>query len=128
MKYSNFNEYWLPLNQLDFIIEDNSVKLKTSGDNPWFESKFPIEFKDNLPLMLKVIIESPVAGEIRVFYGRDGKEFVLEDSYGYPLSTGWNNIHIQIPYSEDMNKIRIDPIDVNEDCVIEKIELYQIQN
>jgi len=125
--HNNFLEYWRSMNQCKFAIKNSKVRILINGDDPWFESKFPIEFKDNQPLLLKITIDSPVEGEIRIFYGKNEKEYVWEDSRGYPLIEGTNNIGIRIPYSEDLQKIRIDPIDKNQDCVIEKIDLYYIE-
>ena len=124
--YSNFTDNWIALSQCKFIIENKKVLLDISGDDPWFESRFPIKFKDNFPLLLRISLETPVRGEIRIFYDRGYEEYIWEDSTGYPLAEGQNKIIIPIPYSEDLEKIRIDPIDKNKDCIIEKIELYSI--
>jgi len=121
-----FNNYWRPLNQCEFIVENGKVKIKVKGDDPWFESKFPLEFKNKNSLMLNMIIDSSVEGEVRIFYGRYGKEFIWEDSDGYTLIKGRNNIYIMIPFSENLEKIRIDPVDSCNDCIIERIELYNL--
>jgi len=124
--YRNFNDYWLALNQSKFIIEDYNIGVSVTGEDPWFESRFPIEFKNNLPLLFKIFINSPVDGELRVFYGRGTKEYVWEDSMGYLIHEGDNTIFVIIPYDKNLKKVRIDPIDKNTNCTIKKIEIYSL--
>ncbi len=127
MDYSNFSDYWRPMNQCEFKIEDNNILVKVNGEDPWFESKFPIEFRDDSSLILNISIYSDVEGEIRIFYGRIGKVYTWEDSYSYLIAEGKNEIFFSIPNSDDFEKIRIDPIDKNQDCTIEKIEVYNVK-
>jgi len=126
--YKNFNEYWLALNQSEFIFENNSIIVNVSGDDPWFESKFPLEFKNNLPLLFKIFINSPADGELRIFYGRENNEYTWEDSTGYLIHEGENTVFIKIPYAKNLKKVRIDPIDKNINCTIRKIEIYSLLN
>jgi len=127
MDYSNFEDYWRPMNQCEFKIKDSNVLIEVSGDDPWFESKFPIECEADFSLTLLISIYSNIEGEIRIFYGRKGKVYIWEDSYNYQLSRGDNEIYFTIPYSDDLEKVRIDPINKDQDCIIKKIELYTVQ-
>ena len=71
---------------------------------------------------------SPVNGELRIFYGKDDKGYTWEDSTGYLLNEGDNTIFAKILYDKNLKKVRIDPIDKNMNCIIEKIEIYSLLN
>ena len=92
-----------------------------------FESIFLIEFKEKRPLMMIISVESLVDARFQIFYKRIGHVYNEEDSQFFPVFEGDNNIFIRIPYSEDLESIRIDPIDKNQNCIIEKIELYYVE-
>ncbi|GAI20246.1 unnamed protein product, partial [marine sediment metagenome] len=126
--YSNFDEFWKPLSQCNLDIEDNKVWIKVYGEDPYFESLFPIEFKNNNPLMIVVNIDSFVDAKFQIYYGRKGKGYNEGDSSVFSVIKGENNIYIGIPYSEDLERIRIDPINVKSDCSIKKIEIYSMED
>ena len=53
---SNFIYYWKPLNQCEFAIKGSNAWIKTFGDDPYFESKFPIEFQNKKPILMIIIL------------------------------------------------------------------------
>ncbi|GAH93072.1 unnamed protein product [marine sediment metagenome] len=55
---------------------------------------------------------------------RKGVNYSEADSYTFSLNEGKNNVFIKIPYSEDLERMRIDPINSDNDCCIEVIEFY----
>jgi hypothetical protein len=124
--YSNFNNYWTPVNQCKFVFKNKLINIKVEGDDPYFQSTFSFEFKNKLPLLLLISINSPVNGRFQVFYKRADNIYNEEDSRIFTLFEGENIIYVGIPYSENLESIRIDPIDKNQDCVISKMDLYYI--
>lgn len=123
--YANFYNFFRKMNQIDIVLNKKLINIISEGDDPWFESKFPITF-DNQDIILKIKIISPVNGEFRVFYGVSNKEYVWEHSSGYLMKKGLNVIFAEIPKKIDIgyiDKIRIDPIDSKNNCQIISIEL-----
>jgi len=131
--YKNFTDYWRSMNQCSFETIEDNIKVAVTGDDPWFESKFDIDFTLKRPLMLVIYLDTEKEGEIRIFYGRDDRDYTLGDSYGYPLIKDFNKIYFKIPYNyyggnEAVEKVRIDPINMQTDVKIEKIELFYIDD
>lgn len=124
MDYINFKKFWKYLDRCEFDIKDEKVWIKVSGEDPHFESNFPIEFKDNKPILIYVNIYSAVDGRFQIFFGRKGVNYSEADSYTFSLNGGKNNVFIKIPYSEDLERIRVDPVNSDNDCYIEVIEFY----
>lgn len=122
--YSNFNDYWTPINDCKFVIKDKIIHITVESEDPYFESIFPIEFKEKKPLLMIISVESLVDAEFQIFYKRTGNVYNGKDSRSFALFKGNNNIYIRIPYSGDLESIRIDPIDKNQNCIIDKIEFY----
>lgn len=122
--YSNFNDYWTPTNDCKFVIKDKIIHIEVESEDPNFESKFPIEFKEKRPLLMVISVESLVDATFKIYYKRISSGYNEEDSRSFALFKGDNNIYIRIPYSKDLENIRIDPIDKNQNCIIDKIEFY----
>ena len=120
----NFKDYFRPMNQCEFVREKDSVKIKVSGDDPWFETMFPFTFNKNKPIILIVNINTSVSGEFRIFLKRIGRPCIFEDSIPFNIKKGDSNIFMQISYSEDLEGLRIDPINSDNDCYIKRIEIY----
>jgi len=126
--YSNFGDYWIPMSQCKFVIKDKIIHIIVEGKDPHFESIFPIEFKEKRPLIMIISVESLDDARFQIFYKKIDHIYNEKDSQFFPVFEGDNNIFIRIPYSKDLESIRIDPIDKNQDCIIEKIELYYIED
>ena len=124
MNYSNFSDYWKNLDRCEFNIKDEKVWIKVYGEDPHFESNFPIEFKDDKPILMIINIYSVMDEKFQVYYGRKGLGYIEEDSTVFQILEGENNVYIEIPRSENIERIRIDPVLGNTDCYIGKIELY----
>ena len=125
---SNFENYWKVLQQCEFDYTDYAVWVKVYGDDPYFENKFPIEFQDNQSLVVFISIISDVDAKFQVYYGRAGIGYREEDSSIFNLTKGDNSIYIKIPYSENLESIRVDPINIRNDCFIKKIEMYNFSD
>ncbi|MBA7709027.1 hypothetical protein ES703_117934 [subsurface metagenome] len=128
MDKSNFKNYWKVLQQCEFDSANDTVWVKVYGDDPYFENTFPIEFKDNRALVMFINISSVVDAKFQVYYGRAGIGYREADSFVFPITEGDNNIYIKIPYSENLESIRIDPINIRSDCFIRKIEIYNFSD
>lgn len=73
---------------------------------------------------MKITIESLSDAKFQVYFKREGSGYNEKDSRSFALFKGDNNIYIKIPYFGDLQNIRIDPIDKNQNCIIDKIEFY----
>lgn len=127
----NFKNYWREMNECNFKIENDNIIIQASGDDPWFENKFRLNYNNKKTLMLIINLYTKVEGEIRIFYGIDDKEYVIEDSEFRNLKIGNNIIYFKIPYNYKnlegrIKKIRIDPINKKEDIIIKSIVLAYI--
>ena len=125
---SNFEKYFRPMNQCEFIKEKDSIKIKVYGDDPWFETAFPFEFKDSNPILVFFNIDYSVEGEFRIFFKRPGKDCTIEDSLSFSIDKGENIIYMKIPYSENLKGLRIDPVNTDSDCIIREVKFYNLRD
>ncbi len=121
---SNFTDLWCNLYQCEVFESEDDILLKINGNDPHFESDFPLEFKDNDPILAIIKIRSIVDANFQIYFKRVNQNYNEGDSIIFPISKGQNNIYLEIPYSKDLEKIRIDPINIKSDCCIEKMEFY----
>lgn len=120
----NFQQYFKPINECEFGIKNDYVWIKVYGDDPWFETTFPIDFNGNKSLLALFDIDSSIDGEFEIFFKRSNGDYTANDSLKYHIYKGNNVFYIEIPYSEDLIGLRIDPINVESDCFIREIRLY----
>lgn len=126
--YSNFSDFWIPVNQCYFSIKNNNIYVKATGTDPYFESIFPIIFDKKDTLMMIVRINSPINSRFQIFYKRYGQNYNEDDSQYFTLFSGMNNIYINIPNPDDLENIRIDPVCTQADTIIKSVEFYKLDN
>ena len=123
--HNNFLEYWKPLDQCKFLKDPeypDKIIIEAEGDDPKFESNFTIETKSSIIISCKIY--SPADGIFTVYYARDNENYSQTQAVEYPIAEGSNNIIAIIPPDTGIERLRIDPIDQKEDCIIEEIKLY----
>ncbi len=128
---SNFNNYWNPLSQCEFAIKNDYVWIKTFGDDPYFESKFPLMVQDGDSMLMIVvldILDETYYNHFQIFFGRTNIGYNEVDSVKYPVEKGENRLYIEIPFSNKLEKLRIDPINANIDCYIKEILIYNFKD
>ncbi|GAI09527.1 unnamed protein product, partial [marine sediment metagenome] len=122
---SNFNDFWTPLNNCIFIREENGMLIKAQGNDPYFESVFSMDFKENELVMLKIIMDSEVESFLQIYYKFLNKNYSENSSNKFLVDKGENIILAIIPDPENIEKIRIDPVAINNDCLIKEIKILK---
>jgi hypothetical protein len=127
---SNFQNYIRPLNGCEFIndYKINGIPLKVLNDDPYLETTFPFKFDNEKSLIVLIVIESPAESVMQIFYSKDNSPYNEKDSEMFNLIKGVNNIYIKIGDIQKITSLRIDPLNVKADCIIDKIEIFSIQN
>ena len=125
---TNFDKYFRSMNQCEFIKEGDGTRIKVYGDDPWFETTFPIKFYDKKPIIFYVNIYSFTDDEFRVFLKRQDRDCIIEDSIPFTIYKGNNNIYIRITYSESLTGLRIDPVKTDNDCIIQEVRFYNMED
>jgi len=123
---NDFNKYFKPLNQCEFNIQDDIVYLKITGDDPYFESTFPLDFKNITSIVLNININVSIPTSMQVFYKQKDENYKEENSIYYNLNKGNNEVFIPIYNIQNIEKIRIDPVINKTDCSIKKIEIFDL--
>ena len=124
---SNFNKYFKPLSACEFAASKEGVLIKVYGNDPYFETIFPVDFAEEKPAVMIITLKSNADACGQIFYGRTGSYYNEDDSERFEINEGINKIYIVIPDTKDIEKIRIDPINIDEDCMIEKIEINEYE-
>ena len=120
----NFDKYWTPVNQCEFKPEDNGIAILVKGDDPYFENKIDLDFLKEGDYYVEIVIETVVDSNFQLFFKTEGQEYKSENSYSQNLYIGENKIIIHLPNLK-IQKIRIDPVNNNENCLIKKIEFFK---
>ena len=123
---SNFNEYFEPLSGCSFLIRDDHIFIEVHNHDPYFETTFPFTFDSVKSIGIILTIESSVEAITQVFFGYKGKVYREDYSERFKLLRGENEILINISDIKDIVKLRIDPINVEEDVIIKKVEIFEI--
>ena len=114
----------------EFIDDNktNGILIKVFNDDPYFETTFPFKFNNEKSLIVSVVIESPAEATMQIFYGMKNSAYNEKDSERFKLIKGINNIYIKIEDAQKIKSLRINPLNVKADCIIDKIEFFSIQN
>ena len=124
ISYSNFEKFFTPLNDCIFEIKDERILIRVLGNDPYFESNFPINFSDTNSMLILINLHSNINADLKIYYKLRNSEYNEKDSEGFNLKAGENIICIEIPHNESIEKLRIDPINIKSDCTIEFIKVY----
>lgn len=122
--HNNFKELFKPLNGCYFVIQKNGILVKVTNDDPYFETNFPFDFGANDYLIIGIDLESKVESYFKIYYGYKGIIYNEESSTESKIIPGNNKIYLEIPKAENIIKLRIDPINMKENILINQIEIY----
>ncbi|MHB8276129.1 MAG: ArnT family glycosyltransferase [Candidatus Humimicrobiaceae bacterium] len=125
---NNYKEYLRPLNDCELSANQEGILFRSFSDDPYFEMGFPESVKNSGKIIIKVSFKSPVEANAQFFYKQYDKEYNEQNSERFKVIKGDNNIYVYLNNVEDIEKIRIDPIDMQTDLVINKIEIFKLNN
>ena len=92
-----------------------------------FESNFQmpkIAGKGKVFIEIEITVESGC--DLIIYYKRSDAQYSEKDSVKKTLYGGSNIISIEVDNLSNLEGIRIDPVNVKQDCIINSIEFYQI--
>jgi hypothetical protein len=125
---SNFEKNWKNFNNCkNQVLDKNLLFIKALNDDPSFESNFQIpkvNSKSKLFIEIEITVESGC--DLIVYYKRSNSQYNEKDSSKKTLYGGSNIISIAVEDLNNLDGIRIDPVNVKQDCTINNIEFYQI--
>jgi len=122
---SNFNDYVEPGN-CNLMKLEKGIFIEARNDDPNITLSFPSSASPGSFLIL-IEIESDYNAMTQVYFGYKGQGYSEEDSESFELVTGKNSIPVIISEFDNLEKIRIDPINLEQDVIIEKIGIYEYQ-
>jgi hypothetical protein len=125
---NNYKEYLRPINDCELSASQRGILFESFGNDPYFEMGFPDNVKNSGKIIIKVSFESSVEANAQFFYKMADKEYNEQDSERFKVIKGDNNIYVYLNKVEDIEKIRIDLVDVQTDLVINKIEIFKLNN
>lgn len=126
--YKNFKDFWIIIADCSFEIQNNKILIKSTGDDPSFFCYLNEELKEKKPIILQLNLYSDIENKAVFFYAKKNEDFSDNNSDEYPIAKGYNSIHFFIPSDKNIDKIRIDPVDIKKDIYIDSIIFYQIEN
>ncbi|MCK5567983.1 MAG: hypothetical protein KAI62_08715 [Actinomycetia bacterium] len=124
---SNFIDFWIPVNNCRFVLTRDKVILEATENDPYFESIFPIQFQKGEYIVINVVISSEIDSFLQVYYGRKGRGYIESDSDKQEIFKGENNIFIIVQDPEDIERLRIDPVEIDHDSIIKKIDILKLK-
>ena len=125
---NNYKEYLKPLNDCEFSVNQEGILFKSLSTDPYFEMGFPESVKNSGKIIIKVSFKSPVEANAQFFYKQYDKEYNEQNSERFKVIKGDNNIYVYLNNVEEIEKIRIDPVDMQTDLMINKIEIFELNN
>jgi len=125
---SNFDKNWKNFNNCkNQILDENKLSIKALNDDPSFESNFQmpkIAGKGKVFIGIEITVESGC--DLIIYYKRSDTKYNEKDSSKKTLYGGSNIISIEIGNLNNLEGIRIDPVNIKQNCIINNIEFYQI--
>lgn len=124
----NFRENWKNYNNCELQnINNNQIAIKALTDDPSFESNFEIpKVTDSGVLYIKIDIEADVGCSFELYYKRNNINYNEKDKHMININSGANTILFKIEDLNNLEGIRIDPVNIKQNCIINNIEFYQI--
>jgi hypothetical protein len=124
----NFSENWQNYNNCETqIIDNNQILIKALNDDPSFESNFKIpKVANSDKLYIKIDIKVNIGCNLTLYYKRNNLEYNGKDMSTKKINSGLNTVLIKIEDLNNLEGVRIDPVNIKQNCVIDNIELYQI--
>lgn len=124
---SNFKDMFIPINECDFTVKNNEVIINVYGNDPYFKNNFSLDFEKYKSLIIKFELFSEVESEMQIYYSLNNEAYTEDSSVTSKIVSGNNNIYFEIP-AENLTGFRVDPIIVDKDVTIKKVEIYSKSN
>lgn len=115
----------LTFKNCDLIPEGKGFAVQAHNEDPYIEFYLPNNITDNKLGVMNIKLNSHVNAVTQIYYGYKGKSYSEEYSETYNIYQGENELNIVISDLEGIAKIRIDPINIKQDVLIEGIELFR---
>ena len=125
---AEFNDYFSPIKGCEFLKSDSAIIIKALNDDPHFETKFPFDFSEENSIIMQILIDSEKDANGQVFYLRKGGVYNEDDSERFIINKGENNIFLYINSFNELQRIRIDPVDIMCDSLVKKLVFYSIKD
>lgn len=123
----NFQKNWKNFRNCENQIIDNKVFIKSLSDDPSFESNFQIPpLSESDKLLIRIGIETTVGCDLEIHYKRKNSSYSANDLNTKKIVAGYNDILIEVEDLKNLESFRIDPVNIKNDCFIDKIEIYRI--
>lgn len=123
---NNFMNCWKPLNDCNFIIEDDHILIDVYGEDSYFESSFKINTGNDILVAINNL-NCEIPNELRIYYKEKGGSYNEKDMLSFPLNAGNNDIFAIVSSEKDLESIRIDPVNTNINCKIEQIKIVELR-
>lgn len=124
---NNFEIYWRPLNQCEFLYKDDGVIIRPSNHDPYFESKFNFFNKNVKKALILIEMYSEVPAELSIYYNYNNGGYSEELKDTFFTVEGDNYIINEIADFNKLSSLRIDPINLEKDCLIKSIKFYKLE-
>ena len=96
-----------PVQQVEISPDAKGAKLKSTGEDP---ALLLPAFKIGQPIVMKVVISSPAATVLQLFYKHSGQpEYVPAQMQSANLVPGENTIYLEVNDPEATGALRLDP-------------------
>lgn len=116
----NFQNFWEPLNNCEFIIENNEIIINAFGNDPYFESIIPFDFNDSTNYYIEVKLISPEPSYLQIFNRYENSNYNEGNSSKLLTIKGGNYFITKLTG----NIIRIDPGTMKGIYIIKEISIY----
>jgi len=123
---ANFIKYFKPLNKCMFLIKNNNLYIKVSGDDSYFENINELNFSKYKPLLISIDLYSDEETVFQIYYKNKNEDYKEENSTIFKIVRGDNKVIFLVPNPETLKNIRIDPTNIKNDIIIKKIDFLGI--
>ncbi len=120
IEHYNFLKFWNLNSQCNISDDHGYTSLIVNGDDPSMESNFLIE-NEYKNIIIFDNFFSCIDAEMEIYYKLKNKTYNETNKEIVKISKGENDYCIAIPNDQDIEKIRIDPINIKSNCKIDRI-------
>ncbi len=126
--YKNYQNFLIPINDCNFQVENQSIKINSSGEDPYFEIANDL-FKDNNgKLLITIDCYSDREVELQVFYRDNNEPYSELKSQKVITKIGENKINFVFDNAQEIKKIRIDPYNIKCNFFIKDIKFRKFSD
>lgn len=125
----NISANFININNCEINSKNNKLYIKALSDDPFFELnfKFPsLNEKDRY--FIRIGIETFSGCDLELYYKRMNSNFNPDDLSTRKIFEGYNDVVIELKNINSLESLRVDPVNVRTECIIDKIEIYKSIN